>query len=144
MTALKRDDSRKKKTRKSCPRPYSPKGTPILPLYIQITPSLTSSTRVAPKTITASVYRSSDSRSRIDVLLGLALACLTQKPKPLLLLKRLRMILPALLMPLRPLPKALVSPCLCRAHYLFKEMLPACLLLSHHQQMSVLIHPTSR
>ena len=50
--------------------------------------SLTLSPLIAPKTRTASVYRSSDSRSRIDLLLDLPLACLTRKRKPFLLLRR--------------------------------------------------------
>ena len=64
-------------------------GPPSCHDYLQIAPSLTSPTRVAPKkSSTASVCRPSDSRSRIDALLGLALACLTRKPKPFLLLKQ--------------------------------------------------------
>ena len=65
------------------------RGPQYCRVYVQIAPSLTSPTHVAPrKTRTTSVYRSSDSRSRIVALLGLALACLTGKPKPLLLLKK--------------------------------------------------------
>ena len=57
-------------------------------IYLQIAPPLTSLTLVAArKANTASVNLSSDSRSLIDVLLGLALACLTLNPKPFLLLK---------------------------------------------------------
>ena len=62
------------------------RGPHFFRVYVQIAPSLTSPTRVAPrKARTASVYRPSDSKPRIDVLLGIALGCRTRKPNPLLL-----------------------------------------------------------
>ena len=66
----------------------SPMGTSKPAVYLHKIPALTSPTLVVPKNSrTASTYLSSDSRSRIDVLLGLALACLILWPKPFLLLK---------------------------------------------------------
>ena len=64
----------------SRPRP-EPYGDPKPAAFIQITPSLASPTRVAPRNAnTASTYLSFDSKSLTDVLLGLALACLTRTP----------------------------------------------------------------
>ena len=56
-------------------------------VYVHMTLSLTSPTRIAPrKPRTAFVYRSSNSRFRITILLGLALTCRTRKPKSVLIL----------------------------------------------------------
>ena len=63
-------------------------GIPCPASYLQMTPSFTSPTLVFPKkSKTASVYLSFDINSLTVVLLGLALASLTWKPKPFLLLK---------------------------------------------------------
>ena len=74
MTALAKDP-----TKETNPVPGLSLRGPHLAALIYKTPSLTSPTLVALRNArTASVYRSSDNRSRIDVLLGLALACLTR------------------------------------------------------------------
>ena len=64
-------------------------------VYIHFAPALASPAFVASKNLSAaSVYRQLDSRSLTDVLLGFALACLTLKPKPFLLLKGSRVTSP--------------------------------------------------
>ena len=77
------------KKKKRNPHPgRGPMGIPSPASYLHMTPSLTSPTLVlSKKAKTASVYLSSDISSLTVVLLGLALACLTLNPKPLLLLK---------------------------------------------------------
>ena len=89
-----------------------------------MTPSLTSPTRIAlKKARTASVYRPSDSKPRFAVLLSLALACLTLKPKPFLLLKAL--FLPLVRTPDATPNLAQLSYFLCPCGALFREMFPA-------------------
>ena len=59
-------------------------------VYVHMTLFLTSPTCIAPrKPRTASEYRSSNSRFRITILLGLALTCRTRKPKSFLILSTL-------------------------------------------------------
>ena len=77
MTTLKRDGRKKEKEKGNLSRPRS-YGDLMPTAYIQMTPSLTSPTFVAPrKDKTASVYPWSDNRYLTDVLLGLALDSLT-------------------------------------------------------------------
>ena len=108
--------------------------------YLQMTPFLTSPTLVSlKKPNTASVYLLFDNNSLIDVLLGLALACLTPYPKPFLLL---RGPLSSSLFP-DNLPTSVHSFLISffqKLHSL-KRCSLLCLPLSHHQQMSVSVHP---
>ena len=105
-----------------------------------MTPSLTSPTRDSfRKTRTASAHRSSNSRSHIAVLRGIALACLTRKPEPLLLLSK-----PPLTSdrPPEACPTAPHNPriSLVQAVPSLKRCSLICLLL-HRQQMSLSAHP---
>ena len=85
--STRRKERKERKKEKPVPD-RSPMGTSNPAAYVHRTPSLTSPTLVFSKNSrTASVYLSSDGRSRIDVLLGLAVAYLTLYPKPFLLLK---------------------------------------------------------
>ena len=76
---MKKGKGKRKRKKERNPVPdRSPKGTPTPAAYIHSDPALTSPTLALLKKVrTASVYRSSDKRSLIDVLLGLARACLT-------------------------------------------------------------------
>ena len=106
-----------------------------------MSPSLTSPTLVASiNARTAFVYRSSDNRSRIDELLGLALACLTRQLKPFLLL--------SLTADFHSSPRGLAHSCphnslisFFHAEHSLKRYSLLCLPLPHHQHTSVPIHP---
>ena len=111
--------------------------------YLQITPALTSPTLVlSRKSKTAPVYLPSVKSSLTDMLLGLALACLTWNPKPLLLSKGL--LLPSSLSLFPDMfPTAVHSSLISFSHAL--HSLNRCSLLylpsSHHQHLSDLVHP---
>ena len=127
--------------RRSCHRLLGPSVAPFLPRYPQITPSLTSPTRAAFRKVrTASVFRSSESKSRIVVLLGLALACLTRKPKPLLLLGVLPPPSDAPLLP-DASPTFFHSCLISFVHtvHSLKRCFLLCLPLLHHQHSSLSI-----
>ena len=86
------------------------------------------------------VYRSSDSRSRIDAFLSLALASLIRKPKPFLLLSR-----PPLTSERPPEASPTVAHSsrisFVQAVHSLKRCSLLCLPFSHHQQMSLSVHP---
>ena len=85
------------------------------------------------------MYRSSDSKSHIVVLLGLDLACRTREPKPFLLLSLSPLVSER---PPEACPTAVHKPriFLVYAVHSLKRCFLLCLPLSHHQQMSLSAH----
>ena len=119
----------------------NPRGTPVLPRSFTNNLLLNLPHPCAPRKVsTASVYRSSDSRSRINVLLGLALACLTRNPKPFLLLKEPP--LPSIRFPeASPTVAHSCNISFVQSVHSFKRCSLLYRPLLHHQQTSLSVHP---
>ena len=141
MTAPRKEKKRKKKVKEGNPVPNrSPMGTPTPASYLKMTLALTSPTFVPSKNLrTASVYRSFDSKSLTDVLLGLARACLTLYPKPFLLLKGSSVCSLPPEASLTAVHSSLIS--VVQALHSLKRCSLLCLPLLHHQQPSESVQP---